>query len=289
MTFRVLLSFHYYRQDIQALYEGLFPPPYPPTFADSGGFSAATQGAVIAIEEYAAWLQANSHLFDTYANFDVIGDAEATWENQKWLESQGLRPLPVFHIGSEWKWLDHYINEGHDYIAIGGMVGRPRAAVMSWCIKAHQVARKAGVVLHGFGLTTWVAIMALPWYSVDSSSGSAAPRFGRVVVFDPRRLTWGQFHLGDRVAYQYGNLLRYYGFEPSQFVDRTIDRKGMMTLAALCWAEAERVLRTRHGIIRRPSTGVEGLRIYHAVGPKRDIKFSLVGMRDHLAAGKVSV
>lgn len=53
---KFLLSYHYFKsEDLDALVEQM--PVRPMLFADSGAYSAYSQGAVIDIKEYAAWLK----------------------------------------------------------------------------------------------------------------------------------------------------------------------------------------------------------------------------------------
>ena len=78
-------------------------------FVDSGAYSAHKRGVSIDIQEYIAYLQDNKDYIDVYANLDVIGDPEATLENQKIMEEAGLSPLPCFHMGEDWKYLHLYV------------------------------------------------------------------------------------------------------------------------------------------------------------------------------------
>jgi hypothetical protein len=83
---RILVSYHYYKKtDLDTLVAKL-SPPVPDIFADSGAFSAHTQGVSVSLGEYVAWLRRWSHHFTTYSNLDVIGDADATGTNQRRLE-----------------------------------------------------------------------------------------------------------------------------------------------------------------------------------------------------------
>src|SRR5262252_3555390 len=96
-----------------------FPPPYPEVMADSGAFSAMTQGVPIDLDDYARWLLRYRHLFRVYVNLDVIRNAAATWENQLRLQEQyGLEPLPVFHVAEDWHWFDRYLAR-FPYIGLG--------------------------------------------------------------------------------------------------------------------------------------------------------------------------
>ena len=80
---KILLSYHYFKKvNLRELLEKYFGSYPPMVFIDSGGFSAATQGVEINIEEYAAWLKEYEDLITVYANLDEIGDPELTYERQ---------------------------------------------------------------------------------------------------------------------------------------------------------------------------------------------------------------
>lgn len=98
--FRILLSYHYFRTpELEPeLRKHFGDGALPEVFADSGAFSAMTQGAPVDVDEYARWLLRNKYLFRVYSNLDVVGDddrsAEGTWANQRRLEDEyGLAPL----------------------------------------------------------------------------------------------------------------------------------------------------------------------------------------------------
>ena len=183
---RALLSYHYYKNtDLEKLAAALSASNTPvDIMADSGAFSAFTLGEVIDINKYAEWVRYWSPLFTAYANLDVIGDVQATYENQLELESMGLNPLPIFHTGEPWHYLDTYI-EKYPYIMLGGMVpySLQKQLLMPWLIQCFKRADKKSL-FHGLGLTSWYALSSLPWYSVDSSSWAAGFRYGRVPIFD---------------------------------------------------------------------------------------------------------
>lgn len=270
MRLRILLSYHYYRNtDLDGLFATYFSEPYPDVFADSGGFSAMTQGVDIDLDDYAGWLQRWGHLFNTYANLDVIGDAEATLLNQQRLEDKGLSPLPVFHTGEDWQYLERYI-EQYPYVALGGMVPYMRFPnkIMPWIIRAFRLAREGDnvrTVFHGFGATAWKVIRDLPWYSVDSSSWGTGFRYGRVPLFEAARGRFVNLSLGDhRSCYQYAPLIREMGFDPADFADRARnDRAKICAISALSYMRAEQWLRERHGEIHIPGRSAPvGLRAH---------------------------
>ena len=218
MKLRILLSYWYYKDtDLDSLFEKYFTPPYPDVFADSGGFSAMTQGAQIDVNEYAAWIKRYKHLFNTYANLDVIGDAGATLDNQHRLEDLGVEPIPVFHVNEDWAHLESYI-ENYPYIALGGMVPYMRYTkkIMPWIIKAFKLSGDKSV-FHGFGATSWEVIKDLPWYSVDSTTWMAGHRYGAQFVFAKGRL----FQARANVLRKYVTDLNLLGFTLKEAISAT--------------------------------------------------------------------
>lgn len=250
-SLRVLLSYHYYKKLDFSKFISSLAPLQVGIFIDSGAFSAFSQGSQIVLKEYAEYLRACSPLVSHYANLDVIGDPAATLENQRRLEGVGLRPLPVFHVGEDFSYLERYCEE-YDYVALGGMVLhlRFKSRLMSWLVKCFRVAaaspRKTG--FHGFGCTNWDIVKTFPWRSVDSSSWGSGFRFGQVVVFDAVRGTWHGVSLGDPKSKSLDPLLRRYGFSWLDFADRKRNsRRANAGIALASWLEAEKWLTKRHG------------------------------------------
>lgn len=255
MKLRILLSYWYYKDaNLDELFKKYFTEPYPDVFADSGGFSAMTQGVSIKVEEYAAWVKRYKHLFNTYANLDDIASAENTLNNQHALEDMGLEPIPVFHVNEDWEVLEQYI-EKYPYIALGGMVPYMRYTkrIMPWIIKAFKLAGDKAV-FHGFGATSWEVIKNLPWYSVDSSSWGAGFRYGQVPLFDSSKGRFFTAQLGNRASCgRYAYLIRDMGFDPADFWDRSRnDRSKICAISALSYIKAEQWLRNRWGEIYIP-------------------------------------
>lgn len=159
-------------------------------FLDSGAFSAWSQGVSIDIYEYIGFIKKHLDVIHVYVNLDVIGNAEATWKNQKIMEKEGLRPLPVYHYGEDEKWLKRYLRQGYEYIGLGGFVEVSSRAQMRWLdrIFSRYLTDDRGypkVKVHGFGLTSLSLLFRYPWYSVDSTSWVMTSRMGSIYV--PRR------------------------------------------------------------------------------------------------------
>lgn len=235
---RFLVSFHYYREiNLDKLVTDCGGDV--DLFADSGAFSAASLGADVTLDAYAAWLAKWRHLFTAYANLDVIGNPAATLANQVELEARGFTPLPVFHYGSPWGYLERYC-ESHDYIALGGLVGRTKRTTMPWLVRAFQIAKAAPkpVRYHGFGVTGQDTMTDLPWYSADSSSWASAMRYGTARLFNPKT---GRFTLvatkNRAKVYRFSALLRSLGADPAAFMRNDRDTLIRASVGSLLLAE----------------------------------------------------
>lgn len=169
-------------------------------FLDSGAYSAWSRGASIDLDEYCAFIKANSDHIEVYANLDVISGqpgrmatpaeveegARRSWENFEYMCSEGLDPLPVFHAGEDWKWLDKMLAAGCDYIGLGGLVGLGVSGRRRWMDEVFlRITDSEGwpiVKVHGFGMTSVSLIFRYPWYSVDSASWLQSTMNGSVLL-----------------------------------------------------------------------------------------------------------
>jgi len=245
---KILASYHYFKKvnfdDLLSNFK-----IKPTIFADSGAYSASSQGVPVDIYEYADWLKKWKHYFEIYSNLDVIRNPELTEINQKILEKEGLNPIPVFHTGSDLKILDA-MAEKYPYIALGGMVGQPRDACLRWAATCMKRTEKMNTKFHGFGMTSRSVIEKLHWYSVDSSSWVAPAKFGQMILFDGRE--WRKGSIGKPAEIRrLAPLIRGYGFDPEQFVDSAKYKatKGHINatiLSALSWRKYEKFLQQKH-------------------------------------------
>lgn len=161
-------------------------------FLDSGAFSAFTKGVEIDIDKYIDFIKEHIDYIDVYANLDVIGDAEATLENQKYMEKAGLTPLPCFHVKEDFSYLKYYV-DNYDYIALGGVAqaGRQAQIWMDDCFD--MICDDKGMPkckVHGFAVTSLKLMLRYPWYSVDSTSWVITSRMGGVYVPRYRKGKW---------------------------------------------------------------------------------------------------
>ncbi|MGW7708284.1 hypothetical protein [Streptomyces sp. NPDC054771] len=253
--FKALCSYAFWRTQNMRDFVGKLATPTNMIFGDSGAHTARTMGLHLTLEDYAAWCRRWDHQLTLYANLDVIGGPEATWRNQKRLEEvHGLEPIPVFHTGDPWEYLERYIDEGYTYIALGKLLGNPVKEVLPWIAKAFRIAN-GRAVFHGFGMTVWRALREFPFYSVDSSTWTSGFRFGVVKLFNTSTGTWTDFKMRDRAALLRNlDLVRAHHISPRSLASRaTYDRTEAAVLAAVAWRRAEEYIRARHGPITIPS------------------------------------
>jgi hypothetical protein len=155
-------------------------------FLDSGAYSAFTQGVTVTLEEYIDFVKANEQYLEVYANLDVIGDAEATLKNQRAMEDAGLDPMPCYHYGEGFEWLEQYLDEGYEYIALGVAGVKDKRQLSRWLDHCWSlICDKDGMPrakMHGFAITSVGLMTRYPWYSVDSTSWVMTSRFGKAYI-----------------------------------------------------------------------------------------------------------
>lgn len=142
------------------------------------------------LDSYVEFIDEHQSGLDFYANVDAIGNPDITYKNQKYLEDKGLNPVPVVHFGTDVQWLERYIEEGYDYIALGGLVGKTgKKSTRLWIDRCFDcVCDSNGIPqskLHGFGVTSFALMRLYPWYSVDSTSWIRCSSYGNIYI--PRK------------------------------------------------------------------------------------------------------
>lgn len=197
-------------------------------FLDSGAFSAYTLGVNLRVVDYCDYIKRNIDIIrvedgDLMASvLDGIGDPLQTWRNQQEMEMRGVRPLPCFHAGEDFAYLDHYVNN-YEYITLGGLVGASTQQLQIWLDRVwdkHLVdgAGRAKIKVHGFGITSRPLMARYPWYSCDSSSWIQSASFGAIETPDwgpmqvseksPSRHAQGQ-HVCNLTEIEQNNVFRY--------------------------------------------------------------------------------
>jgi len=221
-------------------------------FADSGAYSAMTQGAAISCNEYIEWCHKWRKYFVAIANLDVIGNAEATLVNQQEMEAAGIPAIPVYHAGEPWHFFESYCRD-YPYVALGGTAGMTTSKLFPWHIKCFKHVRDAGLdtKFHAFGMTSLKIMLGLPWYSVDSSSWGSGYRFGTLRLFDPRINKMCAVLLWDRASVmRHAGLIQRYGCDPLALLDKEeYHWTTAARLSAASWREVEAYCRRVWGPI----------------------------------------
>lgn len=176
---------------------------------DSGAYTAFTQGKKIDIVEFGAKMLELSP--KKFINLDVIGDAVETTQNQKYLESLGLNPIPVWHHGSAYESLNELVKK-YDLIAIGGLVttgisSKKRNEILKTIIQMFPLTK-----FHGLGVGT--AVDGL--YSGDSTAWIAGARYGRLITKKGSvNLSGSYFTKHELLRHNIRGILRY--GQPDEF------------------------------------------------------------------------
>jgi hypothetical protein len=148
------------------------------------------------VDDYAVFIKNNRVACDYYANLDVIYNPELTWRVQQYLEDKyKLSPIPVIHSCTPLRWVRHYLDLGHEFIALGGFGGSAYISYeeyMTWASKVFEMIcpspKKIPLVrVHGFAMTNFDLISRFPWWSVDSATWAKAASYGHIYVPYKRR------------------------------------------------------------------------------------------------------
>lgn len=166
-------------------------------FLDSGAFSAWSQGISIDVKHYGAWVKRYESQLQYYANLDAIprssapgerkAAAQKTLENQLALEDMGLKPIPVFHKGEPWEYLERYLAK-YDYICLGGLVADAKAGGNKeffdevWSKYLADEKGKPKAKIHAFGMTSLQHMVRYPWFSADSSTWMIQSNMGFICI-----------------------------------------------------------------------------------------------------------
>ena len=137
------------------------------------------------IEKYIAFVKKYEKQLYGYVNMDIIFNPEKTWDNQKYLESCGLDPIPVFHFGEDFSWLKKYMDK-YEYIGISGLGAdiKKKQYFQSFGDRVFRYLSESGqnFKIHGFAATAFSLMTRYPWYSVDSTTWIKLPAYGRVLI-----------------------------------------------------------------------------------------------------------
>lgn len=205
-------------------------------FADCGAFSAEKQGKHISLEQYMAWLQKWKDCLVVYSNLDVIYNPRQTMENQLIMEREGLKPLPVFHIQEDWKYLHKYF-DNYTYIALGGTANHPKKKKMAAWIRECFKRKPEHVRYHGFGVSSPIIIKEFPWYSLDTTTWLNPIKFPDLALYNPLTNKVVKISKGNLEGImKAGEIFRAFGVSPYAFIKgRRIPRPALVMLCYLSY------------------------------------------------------
>ena len=178
-----LLSHYYYKKhDVDRLTHLRF-------IADSGAYTAKTQGVTITNKQLALWTKTHQHRLCWVACLDVPS-LEKTRRN--WLvlvNDHQLEAVPTIHFGDHPSSVDWYAEQGVDLMGLGGMAGASctQSGMFKWLAQVFKYAKDnhPQMRFHGWGMTK-MDNLRLPFWSVDSSGWGGAYRYGKILLRDPR-------------------------------------------------------------------------------------------------------
>jgi len=136
------------------------------------------------LRNYADFIKKYGKQLLAYVNLDIIYNAEESWKNQEFLESQGLRPIPVYHFGEDIKHWKRMV-DNYDYIGIGGVAGGVTLQqFVNFADPAFEYlwAKKPDCKVHGFAVTSHQLMTRYPFWSVDSTTWLKHAIFGHVMA-----------------------------------------------------------------------------------------------------------
>jgi hypothetical protein len=174
---------------------------YPPQknfrlLLDSGAYTAWTKAKTIDIDEYISFLKKFDPYMECYISLDVIPEklgheevefsAQKSYDNYMYMREKGLAPIPVFHQGEKFKWLEKMLEAGADYIGVSPMDDMVNRVKLDWFDAVFdRLTDSTGepvIKTHGFGLTSTFLLLRYPFYSVDSSAWLMLATHGGIYV-----------------------------------------------------------------------------------------------------------
>lgn len=130
----------------------------------------------------------------TIVGLDVIGDPITSQKNYLRLKYDfgfGNGFLPTFHYGEDMSYLETIVEEGFDYIGLGGVGAGDRLSqepLRDWIRNVmfvngdNRTLRYPHVKWHGFAQTSKITMAMFPYYSVDSAAWVKNSMLGKILT-----------------------------------------------------------------------------------------------------------
>ena len=174
-------------------------------FIDSGAYSVAHSGAVIDIDEYIGYINANDDI-KIWVELDKIPYpvlnpttarecSEVSWANYKYMRERvnpDVTLLPVYHFGEPISGLNRILNTEingklADYICVGGRHGVSTDEQIQYFKYIDQIIKNSdnpNVRVHGLGITVPRILESFPFYSSDSTTWLQLAVNGQILLKD---------------------------------------------------------------------------------------------------------
>lgn len=204
---RVLCSYFYFRTKTLSSYCEKIGYK-PKIMLDSGAYSAWTTGKNVSIIDYMAYIRANEEFIERYISLDVFGDPELTWDYYCIMRKKGFTSTPVYHYKSSEEYLQRYIQDGNELIALGGTVPEvDKEKVAKWV--RYLTFKYPGTKFHLLGSNSMKITLYTDLCSCDSSTwfmmavnGSPKHILGRSPAKKIERAKWNLRDMQERIKYQ---------------------------------------------------------------------------------------
>lgn len=215
---------------------------------DSGAISVRNKKTEITLETYVGWVREihKTEVPLTIVGLDVIGDPIASQRNYLRLKYDygfGNAFMPAFHYGEDFSYLETLVEEGFDYIGLGGVGAGDRLGqeqLRDW-VKTVMFVNGDGRTLryphvrwHGFAQTSKVTMNMFPYYSVDSAAWVKNSALGKILTpwgdwrasDDPRTGVDGQhiYRAGQKTLDRITNWINDFGFTLEQVVNGRFEK-----------------------------------------------------------------
>ena len=161
--------------------------PEVKVFLDSGAYTLVNQKVDDLqkyLDDYIDFILKYEDRLWGYVNLDDIGNVEISWKNQKYMEKRGVKPVPAYHYGEDFKWLEKCVNE-YDYVGIGGVSRGVSAKVNNILfdrIFNYIDKKNLSTKFHAFGITRFSLLARYPWHTVDSTTWLQNAIYGRIML-----------------------------------------------------------------------------------------------------------
>jgi hypothetical protein len=171
----------------------------PVLIIDSGAYSVWRRSRPpIPIASYADFLETNAGLIGRDVTLDVIAKDQRADEiekaaaesarNHQTLKDRGLRPIPVFHEGESFRWLEKMVKEREPWVALAPLKRVPatRSDANDWVTDCFHILSDAKgrplVRVHGLGITSPMLLHSHKWTSVDSATWAKQSQNGQIPI-----------------------------------------------------------------------------------------------------------